>query len=168
MLTNLIFRHVKVNDSAEVCPDFLKGFCPLYDKCKKRHEHIKKSNPPKTAPKTPEKAAPPSKPKRKSISTSTPMPNVERKKRYFEENQIGTPNAADNIQMQALDDSFEKKRQRLLQKVELAKKGWTGLGKTYLLFFVLISRIYLLVNLENFGILAFLLLLANFCEFCYF
>ena len=27
-----------------------------------------------------------------------------------------------------LNDSFEKKRQRLLQKVELAKKGWTGLG----------------------------------------
>merc|ERR1711981_1216461 len=31
------YRHVKVNDSAEVCPDFLKGFCPLDEKCLKRH-----------------------------------------------------------------------------------------------------------------------------------
>ena len=83
---------------------------------------MKKSTTPES---TPKKVAP-SKPKRKSMSTSTPMPNIERKKRYFEENQEELK-TAENIQMR-LDDSFEKKRQRLLQKVELAKKGWTGLG----------------------------------------
>ena len=76
---------------------------------------------------TPKKVAP-SKPKRKSISAiSTPVPNIEKKKRYFEESDNKEETVNEPIETR-LNDSFEKKRQRLLQKVELAKKGWTGLG----------------------------------------
>ena len=29
---NCPYRHVKVNEDADVCEDFLKGYCPLNDK----------------------------------------------------------------------------------------------------------------------------------------
>lgn len=29
---NCPYRHVKVNEDAAVCEDFLKGYCPLNDK----------------------------------------------------------------------------------------------------------------------------------------
>ncbi|ELT88206.1 hypothetical protein CAPTEDRAFT_77329, partial [Capitella teleta] len=31
------YLHVKVSENAEVCPAFAIGFCPLADKCKKKH-----------------------------------------------------------------------------------------------------------------------------------
>jgi len=31
------YRHVYVNPSADICQDFLKGFCPSGDDCKKKH-----------------------------------------------------------------------------------------------------------------------------------
>jgi len=129
------YRHVKVNDSAEICPEFLKGFCPLYDKCLKRHEDTKKT------PKTPHnpKKVPPAKPKRKSIG-ATPLPNLDKKKprtRYFENDQevleeqkLEHEATKTPIATNTFDESFERKRQRLLRKVELAKQGWTGIGAT--------------------------------------
>lgn len=114
------YRHVKVNDSAQVCPDFLKGFCPLYDKCLKRHE-----NP---VPEKHKKPAPPMKPKRKSLGHPTPVINQDKKKRYFEVDEAPKDETAGHQLSENLEESFEKKRQRLLKKIELAKQGWTGVA----------------------------------------
>jgi len=69
------YRHVKVNDAAEVCPDFLKGFCPVGSDCKKKHQNLNPAavvNKSSTAAGTPAvvkriKKVPPAKPKRTSL-----------------------------------------------------------------------------------------------------
>lgn len=121
------YRHVKVNDAAEICPDFLKGFCPLYDKCMKRHVDVDKNGKEAETPNA-KKSAPPAKPKRKSIGMT---PVAEKKRtRYFEAEEKKEEIAEDLPQEAELNSSFEKKRQRLLKKVELAKQGWSGMGAT--------------------------------------
>ena len=86
------YRHVKVNEAADVCPDFLKGFCPAAAECKKRHvnvcphfesrgacprgekcplPHNAKKPPAETKAAPGRKAAPPAKPKRKSMGDAT-------------------------------------------------------------------------------------------------
>uniref|UniRef100_A0A8D0GMU2 C3H1-type domain-containing protein n=1 Tax=Sphenodon punctatus TaxID=8508 RepID=A0A8D0GMU2_SPHPU len=35
--SNCPYSHVYVSRKAEVCPDFLKGYCPMGEKCKKKH-----------------------------------------------------------------------------------------------------------------------------------
>ena len=92
------YRHVKVNEAAEVCPDYLKGFCPAGDDCKRRHvnacphfeargacprgdkcplPHNAKRPATAAAAAKPtagpagRKAAPPAKPKRKSMGDAT-------------------------------------------------------------------------------------------------
>lgn len=128
------YRHVKVNDSAEICPDFLKGFCPLYDKCMKRHVDVDK-NGKETAYETPTtaKKSAPAKPKRKSMGM-TPVVALEKKRtRYFEaekEEKREEEPVEDSSKETEMNSSFEKKRQRLLKKVELAKQGWSGMGAT--------------------------------------
>jgi len=44
MCTNLScpYTHVKVNERAEICPDFLKGYCPRGPTCKLKHVKGKK------------------------------------------------------------------------------------------------------------------------------
>jgi hypothetical protein len=37
---NCPYAHVKVNRNAEVCPDFLKGYCPRGSSCKLKHTDI--------------------------------------------------------------------------------------------------------------------------------
>ena len=74
-MTSFSFRHVKVNDAAEVCPDFLKGFCPVGSDCKKKHQNLNPAavvNKSSTAAGTPAvvkriKKVPPAKPKRTSL-----------------------------------------------------------------------------------------------------
>lgn len=107
------YRHVKVNDSAEICQDFLKGFCPVGEKCTKKHEN-----------KSATKKSVPAKPKRKSLG-ATPLVTQDKKKRYFEteESTVDKP-----PEISKMDESFEKKRQRILKKVELAKQGWSGMA----------------------------------------
>jgi len=64
-----------VNDAAEVCPDFLKGFCPVGSDCKKKHQNLNPAavvNKGSTAAGTPAvvkriKKVPPAKPKRTSL-----------------------------------------------------------------------------------------------------
>ena len=93
------YRHVKVNEAAEVCPDYLKGFCPVGDDCKRRHvnacPHFEARGACPRGDKCPlphnakrpvtaaaaaakpvagpagRKAAPPAKPKRKSMGEAT-------------------------------------------------------------------------------------------------
>ena len=138
------YRHVKVSDSAEICQDFLKGFCPLSENCMKRHENQIKprtstsagtgNNSKESENKNLKKpTTAPSKPKRKSIGAATPkfVPPPEVKKRYFEEDESATTsglnNASENNSTYAsLESSFEQKRLRLLKKVEMAKKGLSG------------------------------------------
>ncbi len=136
---NCPYRHVKVNDDAGICPDFVKGFCPKADKCTKRHVDVDKSGKEigigksDKMPETPNpKKVAPAKPKRKSLcQTPVPLETAQQKKprtRYFDEQQ---PNELITEEVEAkedLDSSLQKKRERLLRKVELAKQGWTGVA----------------------------------------
>jgi hypothetical protein len=37
---NCPFRHVSIASDAPVCQEFLQGFCPLGDKCPKKHTSV--------------------------------------------------------------------------------------------------------------------------------
>jgi len=140
------YLHVKVSAKAEICQAFLKGYCSNGSDCKQRHvmacpefdrtgncgkvsgkcpfPHVIKAAPEGRTPET-TKRIPPAKPKRKSLG-QTPDHSTKKSRvqaRYYE----------DKKGDQAMKDSkgeesneMEAKRKRLLQKIELAKKGWTG------------------------------------------
>ena len=140
---NCPYRHVKVNPDAEVCPDFLKGYCPRRDECKRRHvnacpvfeqtgECPKGQNCPlphiSKKPKTPA----PAKPKRKSIG-QTPTVKKQKTTRYYEDSVVETKSTAPPKEEEECSEksaAYETRRRRLLQKVELAKQGWTGVAVT--------------------------------------
>ena len=112
------YRHVKVNDGAEVCQDFLKGFCARGAECRKKHEEKTKVK----------KRAPPAKPKRKSmVLTETPKPEVEaaasRPARYYDDKIEENHEADDEGEAAAATADLEAKRQRLMKQIELAKQA---------------------------------------------
>jgi len=139
------YLHVKVSAKAEICQAFLKGYCSNGSDCKKRHvmacpefdrtgscsrvagkcpfPHVTKSAPEgKTSDTT--KRIPPAKPKRKSLG-QTPDHSTKKSRvqaRYYEDKK-GSMEKEEQIEE---TDEMEAKRKRLLRKIELAKRGWTG------------------------------------------
>jgi len=140
------YLHVKVSAKAEICQAFLKGYCSNGSDCKQRHvmacpefdrtgscgrvagkcpfPHVTKAAPQGRTPDT-AKRIPPAKPKRKSLG-QTPDHSTKKSRvqaRYYEDKQGSQVMEEEKIEE---TDEMEEKRKRLLRKIELAKKGWTG------------------------------------------
>jgi len=141
------YLHVKVSAKAEICQAFLKGYCSNGSDCKQRHvmacpefdrtgscarvagkcpfPHVTKAGPQGRTPDT-AKRIPPAKPKRKSLG-QTPDHSTKKSRvqaRYYEDRQGGQVMEEEKVAVET--DEMEVKRKRLLRKIELAKKGWTG------------------------------------------
>eukprot|EP00092_Neocalanus_flemingeri_P029485 GFUD01032015.1.p1 GENE.GFUD01032015.1~~GFUD01032015.1.p1 ORF type:complete len:839 (-),score=276.56 GFUD01032015.1:49-2565(-) len=142
------YLHVKVSAKAEICQAFLKGYCSNGSDCKQRHvmacpefdrtgscvrvagkcpfPHVSRTPRGDRTPDT-EKRIPPAKPKRKSLG-QTPDHSTKKSRvqaRYYEDRQGGQVGEGEK-KVVVETDEMEAKRQRLLRKIELAKKGWSG------------------------------------------